>query len=82
MNYEEEKIAKELTQIYSSGKSSDSPGSFRYKRAGEINSTTLSKNCIRKRQNLSLCSRYYPKASIRIIYSEHSDIIRRFGLFL
>jgi len=33
----EKEITKKSTEIYSSGKSSDSPGGFKRKRTGEIN---------------------------------------------
>jgi hypothetical protein len=38
---EKKEIAEKLTQIYSQGKSPDSPGSFRFERTGKTNKTTL-----------------------------------------
>ena len=37
LNKNEEKDAKIITQIYSPRKGPDSPGGFRFKRAGKIN---------------------------------------------
>lgn len=46
--YGEKENAKELTQIYSQGKGSDSPRSFRYQRAKRIDKRALSE-IIKKR---------------------------------
>jgi len=41
--FDEEKTSQEYTQIYPQRKGSDSPGSFRFERTGEINFRIISK---------------------------------------
>ena len=44
INYEKKEASQKPKEIYSQGEGSDSPGSFRFKGAREINSRVISKN--------------------------------------
>jgi len=49
----EKETAEEYSQIHSQREGEDSPGNFRFERAGKINSRTLSKNPPHRKQSFN-----------------------------